>query len=163
MTKELTAKAGSIVLPVNHGYRYTYDWPDSTLKGHHQISLGDAVRTQIGKNGAGQAFPPYGGTGIAFLYGVSITSANASGFTLKGTLRLVITSAHGFHGKACSIAILYGTKWIGTGISAKPVGNRLVFALEASGSASLSKGRRRTTRSFAARGLRREPAAARKT
>jgi hypothetical protein len=138
-TATFSAQAGSIALPLNHGYRFTFHWPGNTVAGKYHLTLGDAVLAQIGKSNAGRAFPAYKGAGTAILYSVSISSGSPT-FQLKGPLRVVIVSNKGFPGTTCSIKLLYSGTWLDSGISGKPNGNRLVLGLASSGSASLDTG-----------------------
>ncbi|HTA37956.1 MAG TPA: hypothetical protein VK760_02710 [Candidatus Acidoferrales bacterium] len=136
----LTQKGGTVTVPADRGYAFSYVLPANAIPKSVMLAYGTATRGQIGVDENQHAFPAYDGFGKAFLYVVGYSAGDRKAFKVDGPSKLIVTASNGFPGTACRVAVLDRNTW--RPFPAKPTiqGEVLTVTLRAKAT-QLSKGK----------------------
>lgn len=140
----LTKHGVTARLAPNHGYTFVQAFPANHLARPIDLTLGDAVAAQIGKDSSGASFPQFTGFGTTLLYVVSYAPRTTEAFALHGPIKIVLHGPASFADRTCVLAGLLGRTWHKAPIRPTISGNTLTFAEGLHGEASIERGKQYT-------------------
>ncbi len=140
----LTKRGATERLAPNHGYTFAHTFPANDLARPIDLTLGDAVAAQIGKDSSGASFPQFTGFGTTLLYVVSYAPRTTEAFALHGAIKIVLHGPASFAGRTCVLAGLLGRTWLKAPIRPTVSGNTLTFVEGLRGEASIARGKQYT-------------------